>query len=107
MEPSCSQSTLEILPDEILLEICKYLLSSDILYSFFGLNNRMTRMIAQYRRDVSFYRTSISKFDYLCLNVLPQIGSQIRSLVIDCCYSLLEHDSFLAYFGDKLPMIFP
>jgi hypothetical protein len=78
MKTSCNQSILEILPDEILLEVCKHLLFSDILYSFTGLNYRMTRMIIQYRQHFSFHKTSLSKCDYLCINVLPQIGFEIR-----------------------------
>ena len=53
--------TLETLPDETLLEICKYLLCGDILQSFFGLNSRMTRMITQYCQHVSLHRVSISQ----------------------------------------------
>jgi hypothetical protein len=64
-------------------------------------------MIAQYRYHLSFHKTSISKFNYLCVNVLPQIGSQIRSLVIDCCYSVLQDKLFLKNFSEKMPMIFP
>jgi len=107
MENSCNQSMLEILPDEILLKVCKYLLCTDILYSFNELNYRMTRMITQYRHDVSFHKTSISKFDYICVNVLPQFSSQIRSLVIDCCHSVLQDELFIKYFSEKMSMMFP
>lgn len=107
METFYSQSTLEILPDEILLEICKYLLCSDILYSFIGLNDRMTCLIAEYRRHVSLHKISISKFDYLCVDILPQIGSQIRSLVLDCCYSVLGGVLFLERFSEKMSIVFP
>jgi hypothetical protein len=107
MEASYSQSTLEMLPDEILLEICKHLLCSDILHSFIGLSYRMTRMITRYRHHVSLHKASISKFDYLCVNVLPQIGPQIRSLVLDCCYAVLEDKLFIQHFGEKMSTIFP
>lgn len=107
MDTSCDQSTLEILPDEILLEVCKYLLCNDVLHSFIGLNYRITRMIARYRHHLSFHKTSIPKFDYLCMNVLPQIGSQIRSLVIDCCYSLLQDRLFFEYFSENMSNVFP
>lgn len=100
-------STLEILPDEILLEVCKYLLSSDILYSLMGLNARLTRMIAQYRHHLSFYKTTIAKFDHLCTQILPPIGWQIHSLFIDCCYSVLQDRLFLEYFQGKMSIIFP
>jgi hypothetical protein len=107
MDAHYTQSTLEILPDEILLEVCKYLLCGDVLHSFMGLNYRMTRMIAHYRHHLSFHKTSISIFDSLCRNIVPQIGHQIRSLMIDCCYSLLQDKLFLKYFSDKMSLIFP
>jgi len=107
METSFSQSTLEMLPDEILLKVCKYLLCTDILHSFIGLNYRLTQMITQYRHHVSLHKTSISKFDYLCVNVLPQIGAQIRSLLIDCCYSSLQAELFIQHCDNKMATIFP
>ncbi|CAF1153692.1 unnamed protein product [Rotaria sordida] len=107
METSCNQSTLEMLPDEMLLEICKYLLCTDILLSFTGLNNRITQMISEYHYHISLHKTSISKCDYLCVNILPQIGFQIRSLLIDCCYSILQDDLFIKYFDKKMSIIFP
>ena len=107
METSSDHSTLEILPDEILLEVCQYLLSTDVLYSFMGLNYRITRMIAQYRQHLSLRKASLEKFDYLCVNILPQIGSQLRSLVIDCCYSLLQDRLFIKYFSANMSLIFP
>jgi hypothetical protein len=107
MEVSPSGSTFEMLPDEILLEVCKYSLCTDILQSFTGLNRRLTRMITQYLHHVSFHKTSISTFDYLCINVLPQIGSHIRSFFIDCCYSILQDELFIEHFGKKMSALFP
>ncbi|CAF3705046.1 unnamed protein product [Rotaria sp. Silwood1] len=107
MENSYNQSTLETLPDEILLEICKYLLCSDILFSFHGLNHRITRMFTQYRHHIALYKTSLAQSDYLCVNLLPKIGCEVRSLLIDCCFSVLQHDLFIKYFGKKMPTIFP
>ncbi|CAF2979909.1 unnamed protein product [Rotaria sp. Silwood2] len=107
MATSCNKSTLETFPDEILLEFCKYLLCTDILISFTGLNYRITQMITQYRRDVSLHKTSLSKSTYLCINILPQIGSQVRSLLIDCCYSVLQDELFIKCFGQKMSITFP
>lgn len=107
METFHSQSMLETLPDEILLQICKYLLCSDILYSFYGLNDRMTQMITQYRHHLSFHRTSLPQFDYLCSTILPQSGSNVRSLVIDDEYCHFQDELFLQYFGENMPIIFP
>jgi hypothetical protein len=102
-----NQSTLEMLPDEVLLEACKYLLCSDILHSFVGLNYRITQMISQYRHHVSLHKTSLLTCQYLYINILPQIGSQIRSLFVDCCYAALQDELFFEYFDKRMSTIFP
>jgi hypothetical protein len=107
METTGSRSTLEILPDEILLEICNYMLCVDILQSFVGLNSRMTRMITKYRHYVSLHKVTFVQASYLYMNVLPQIGYHIRSLLIDCCYAVLQDDLFIKQFGDKMSIMFP
>ncbi|CAF5052563.1 unnamed protein product, partial [Rotaria sp. Silwood1] len=107
MTTSFNKLTLETLPDEILLQICKYLSCADILVSLTGLSYRITQMITQYRHHISLHKTSLSQSDYLCGNIFPQIGSQIRSLLIDCCYSVLQDDLFIKYFANKISITFP
>ncbi|CAF0745272.1 unnamed protein product [Adineta steineri] len=107
MERFSIESKLEILPDEILLEICQYLLCVDILQSFYGLNSRMTRMITKYCHHVSLHKASIAQSSYLCTNVLPQIGSHIRSLLIDRCYSVMQQELFMEHFSKNMSIIFP
>jgi hypothetical protein len=103
-----SVTTLEMLPDELLLEVCKYLLCIDVLQSFFDLNERMTRLIKGYRDNVSLHKGSFAQCNYIYANVFPKIGSHIRTLVIDRLYSVLQVDMFYRYFGDqKLSNIFP
>ncbi|CAF2655109.1 unnamed protein product [Rotaria sp. Silwood2] len=102
METSYKQATFETLSDEILLEICKYLLCSDILFSFNVLNHRITRMVTQHRHHISLYKISLAQCDYLCVNILPKIGCEVCSLFIDCCFSVLQHDSFIKHFGKKM-----
>jgi len=75
-------STLEILPDEMLLEICRYLHSGDVLYSFYGLNSRLNKTITFYRQHVSLHRTFYIQFLDIFTNILPEIEYSIRSLVI-------------------------
>jgi hypothetical protein len=75
-------STLEILPDEMLLEICRYLHSGDVLYSFYGLNSRLNKTITFYRQHVSLHRTFYIQFLDIFTNILPKIQYSIRSLVI-------------------------
>ena len=76
--------SIEILPDELLLQICRYLHPSDILLSFCGLNSRLNRTIGDFIRHVQF--TSIISHDnylYLLRTILPSIWSSIESLMID------------------------
>jgi hypothetical protein len=101
-----SSMTFEKLPDEIILDICRFLSSSDILYSLFDLNSRLNSTIFIYRRHVVLRRTSFLEFEYLCLNVLPKIGSTIRSLSINANWTDLLAKRFLHYFGNKINEIF-
>lgn len=87
-------STLEMLPDEMLLEICRYLHSGDVLYSLFGLNSRLNQTISFYRQHVSLHRTFYMQFIAIYNKVLPQIQSSIRSLVIFELESPLFFESF-------------
>jgi hypothetical protein len=107
METSPNHSMLEILPDEILLEVCKYLSCVEILQSFVGLNTRMTNMITEYRQHVLLHNASITQYSYLYNNVLPQIGSHIRSLTIDCCYFVLQNKLFTKTGGKTMSIMFP
>ena len=93
------RSTLEIFPDELLLEICRYLHSGDVLYAFFGLNSRLNRMITFYHRHVSLHRTFYLQFLEIFRGILPRISSSIRSLVIyelesPLFYQLFASDHF-------------
>jgi hypothetical protein len=102
-----SISNLESLPDELLLEICKYLLCVDVLLSFDNLNIRMTCMISDYRRHVSLHKASYAQSYKLCTTILPQIGAQIHILSIDNCYSALQAIFFPKYFHDRMSICFP
>jgi hypothetical protein len=83
-----------MLPDEMLLEICRYLHCGDVLYAFFGLNSRLNQMITFYRQHVSLHRTVYMEFVHIFTFILPQIGYSIRSLVIFELESPLFAQSF-------------
>ena len=87
-------SRLEIFPDELFLEICRYLHSGDVLYAFFGLNSRLNQMIGFYREHVSLHRTSFCQFVQIVERILPRINHSIRSLVIFELESPLFSQSF-------------
>jgi len=97
----------ETLPDEILLEICRFLSSTDILYSLFNLNSRLNRTIYIYCQHVIIRQTSFIQFEYICLNILPKIGPIIRSLSINANWTDLLVKRFHFYFGHQMKDIFP
>ena len=94
---SLSPSTLEILPDEMILEICQYFHSGDVLYSFYGLNSRLNRTILFYCQHVSLHRTFYMQFIHIFTTILPQIEFFVHSLVI---YEL-ESALFLTFFKNN------
>ncbi|CAF1459943.1 unnamed protein product [Rotaria magnacalcarata] len=102
-----SISNLESLPDEILLELCKYLLCVDVLLSFDNLNTRMTCMINDYYHHVSLHKASYTQFSELCSTILPKIGAHIQTLIIDNCYSALQAIAFPKYFQNSMAECFP
>ncbi|CAF0969031.1 unnamed protein product [Adineta steineri] len=71
-------------PDEIILEICGYLHSTDVLLSFAGLNHRLNRTISDFIHHIHI-TSMISYRRYLALLqiTLPSIWSSIQSLTID------------------------
>jgi hypothetical protein len=96
----------ESLPDEILLEICRYLSSTDILYSFFDLNSRLNRTISIYCQHVILRQTNFIQFEYICSNILPKIGLKIRSLSINANWTDLLAKQFHFYFGNRMNNVF-
>jgi hypothetical protein len=100
-------SNLLMLPDEILLEIYKYLLDAHVLYSFYGLNKRLNVCISSYYRRISLTGITFDQFHHLCRSILPEIGSQIHSLLISNCRSVLQGKIFSQYFSYQMSHIFP
>ena len=97
----------ETLPDEILLEICRLLSSTDTLYALFNINSRLNRTISIYSQHVILRQTSFIQFEYLCSNILPQIGSTIRSLSINANWTDLLAKQFHFHFGQRMKIVFP
>jgi len=97
----------ERLPDELILEICRYLSSTDILYSFFDINSRLNRTISIYCQHVILRQTRFIQFEYICLNILPKIGSRIRSLSVNANWTDLLAKQFHFYFGHQMKNVFP
>ncbi|CAF2576793.1 unnamed protein product [Rotaria sp. Silwood2] len=100
-------SSLHVLPDEILLEIYKYLSNVHVICSFYGLNKRFNTCITGYYRHISLTDVTCNQFHELCRSILPNIGSQIRSLLISNCRSVLQGKIFSQYFSHQMSKIFP
>lgn len=98
-----SNATFELLPDEIILEICRYLHCSHVLYSFFDLNSRINCAITSYCQHVWFRRASYKQLLYIYQHVLPRIGSSVLSLTIHP----LHQASFPSSFKNQISNIFP
>lgn len=85
------------LPDEILLMIFKALNHADVLYSFYGLNERLTRIVRDriFVEHLTFVRRISSdllsdirsdmKLKRLCSEILPLLAEKICSFDLDSC----------------------
>ncbi|CAF0765754.1 unnamed protein product [Adineta steineri] len=102
-----TQNTLEKLPDELLLSICRYLSSADVLFSFYGLNSRLSQTISGYYQHVVIAKLPYTQFHCICTSILPHIGLNISSLVISNQWKGVLSTLFLNYFSDKMSLIFP
>ena len=100
-------SILEDLPDELLLLICRYLSSTDVLFSLYGLNSRLSQTISGYFRHVVISQTPYMQFKYICTSILPEIGSNIYSLVVSNQWKGVLSKLFLSYFGERMSVTFP
>ena len=105
--PYSTISTLEKLPDELLLLICRYLSSPDILFSFYGLNSRLSRTISGYCQHVVLAQVPFKQFNYICESILSNIGSHICSLVVSNQWIENLSKTFLDYFSGRMYLIFP
>lgn len=84
------------LPNEILLKIFKILNNIDILYSLFNIDNQRLDMILQEKTfttslnfvlptlyDSFFSSIADSIIDRFCINILPKINYDIKSLTLE------------------------
>jgi len=64
-------------------------------------------MISGYFRHVVIARIPYKRFQYICTSILPEIGSNITSLVVSNQWKGILSKLFSSYFGDRMPLIFP
>jgi hypothetical protein len=64
-------------------------------------------MISGYFRHVVIAQIPYKRFKYICTSILPEIGSNIHSLVVSNQWKGILSKLFTNYFGDRMPLIFP
>ena len=104
---SSSIVRLEHLSDEILLIICRYLSSIDILYSLYGLNSRLDGTISEVYRHLVLENVPYLRLTYICSSIIPHIGYNIRSLTVSDRATEKLSNIFLQHFYRRIPSIFP
>ena len=101
-------SSFELLPDEIILHICQYLRSADILYSLYNLNSRLNVTITGYCRHINLMTVSYKQFEYAVAQVLPQIGSFVRTFVLNGNWeTIMNNELSTMLFISPLSTLFP
>lgn len=95
------------LPNELFLEIYKYLSNAEIFYSFYNVHEHFNQCIHVHCRHLSLANLDLKQFHWICRLILPKFGTQIRSLFLSDCRSVLEGKFFLDYFATNMSSIFP
>ncbi|CAF1181816.1 unnamed protein product, partial [Didymodactylos carnosus] len=94
-------STLEHLPDEIILEIFKHMKAIDIIRAFFMLNSRFNRIINDVKLNVDLENISKNDFDYNCEHILCKryFQSQVHFLKLSNIGTWRAIDTFFDKFA--------
>ncbi|CAF1198279.1 unnamed protein product [Rotaria sordida] len=101
-------STLEMLPDEMILLICQYFRDAEILYSFFNLNSRLNATITDYCHYVNLMNVTHKQFDFVVTQIIPQISLSIRSFVFNGLWENIMYNELNSiFFHWKLSLMFP
>jgi len=79
-----SISSFEILPDEILLNVCRYLSTGHVLYALYNLNSRLNVTITGYCRHINLSRLTYPEFNHVGSYIIPQIAPFVQSIVFRC-----------------------
>jgi hypothetical protein len=101
-------STFEILPDEIILNVCQYLRCGEVLYSFYNLNTRINVTITGYCRYVNLMSVAWKQFHYVATDLFPSIGFHVRSFVLNANWeTLISGQLFTDLFTSRLSFLCP
>jgi len=92
------------LPDEIILEICRYLSWFDVIIAFYNLNTRLNRTVNVYRKHVSIGNNChLKQFRYGCSFLLHH-ESSLLSFTRTLTISNRGSPSAAKYFLSQIPL---
>ncbi|CAM4918709.1 unnamed protein product [Rotaria socialis] len=104
----CYPASFELFPDEIILCVCQYLREADVLYSLYNLNSRLNTTITGYCRHLNLMAVSYKQFEYAVFHVLPQIGSIVRTFVLNGNWeTIINNELSSILFVSHLSLLFP
>ena len=72
---------LEHFPDELLIEICRYLNTFEILHSFTGLNTRFSKTISEFTKTIDLNSIPLRLINHFLNQIFPHINSNIHRLI--------------------------
>lgn len=79
-------SQFEDLPDELLILICRYLNTIEILNGFNGLNSRLSKTISEFSKTIDLNLIPSKLISCFLNDIFPLISSNVRSIIF--------HDNF-------------
>lgn len=100
-----TRTTFEVLPDEMILEVCRYLHCSHVLYAFFDLNSRLNQTITYYRQHVWFRRASYQQLVEIYKRIVPRLSTSILSLTIHPLHQASFPESIRDHFSTTFPRL--
>ena len=73
---------LESLPNELLLDLCAYLSTGDLVRAFYNANIRFNRLLDVHFQSFGFdcQSTTWHDFDVICRQYLPHLGGRLTAL---------------------------
>ena len=92
------ESTFELIPNEILLDIFEYLSPSDIFQAFYFLNQRYDRFLLSFALRIDLINVSKKIFDYHNYLIFSHAAHRIISLRCEDLFDRLIYQIHLSHF---------
>lgn len=76
-------TTLEHLPNELLIEIAGYLNATDVIHAFGRLNTRLERTFARFQQDINLQHLTFNQFQHFLYHSFPYYADRVVKLTIN------------------------